>query len=174
MSTETKDVLNADFFDDDDDENEDAQKDMYFTFKVGEEEYGVDISCVLEVAGIQKITEVPDMPDFVKGVINLRGQVIPVIDVRLRFKMEPMEYNDRTCILVVTIKEMSVGLIVDQVRDVVHIKEDNVEPPPKMSNKPGARYIKGLGKLDEEVKILLDLQKLLYDEELEKIEAAVE
>ena len=157
-----------------DEDDEDTQKDRYFTFQVGKEEYGIDINCVVEVIGMQKITEVPDMPVFVKGVINLRGQVIPVTDVRLRFHMEPREYDDRTCIVVVKIKDTAIGLVVDLVSDVLKIPEDNVDPPPKMSNKPSSRFIKGMGKVGEEVKILLDVQKLLYDDEYEKVASAAE
>ena len=156
-----------------DEDDEDTQKDRYFTFQVGKEEYGIDINCVVEVIGMQKITEVPDMPDFVKGVINLRGQVIPVTDVRLRFHMQPREYDDRTCIVVVNIKDTAIGLVVDLVSDVLKIPEDHVDPPPKVTNKPGSRFIKGMGKVGDDVKILLNVHKLLYDDELEQIAAAV-
>ncbi len=164
----TEDTVNLgdDLYDADD---EDTQKDRYFTFNVGSEEYGIDISCVVEVIGMQKITEVPDMPDFVKGVINLRGQVIPITDVRLRFCMEPREYDDRTCIVVVKIRDTAIGLVVDLVSDVLKIPEDRVDPPPKVTNKPGSRFIKGMGKVGDEVKILLDVQKLLYEEDFDKI-----
>ncbi len=157
-----------------DEDDEDTQKDRYFTFHIGNEEYGIDISCVIEVIGLQKITEVPDMPDFVKGVINLRGQVIPITDIRTRFRMESREYDDRTCIVVVKIKDTAIGLVVDLVSDVLKITEDMVEPPPKVTNKPGSRFIKGLGKVDDDVKILLDVQKLLYDDELEQVAATAE
>ncbi|MBF0118925.1 MAG: purine-binding chemotaxis protein CheW [Desulfobacterales bacterium] len=157
------------FYDDEDDE--DTLKDKYLTFCLGQEEYGIDIKYVIEVIGMQKITEVPDVPDFVKGVINLRGQVIPITDVRMRFKMKPAEYNDRTCVVVVKIKDTQVGLIVDLVSDVIKISEDQVQPPPRINQKEGSRFIQGLGKVDDQVKILLNIEKLLYEEELEKIAA---
>lgn len=159
-----------DYYDDDD---EDTQKDKYLTFKVGEEEYGVEISCVIEVIGMQKITHVPDMPEFVKGVINLRGQVIPITDVRMRFNIETREYNDRTCIVVVTVNDTFVGLVVDTVSDVLAIPQENIDPPPKVNQQRKSHFIQGIGKIGDNVKILLDVNKLLYDDELEKI-ASVE
>ena len=149
-----------------DDEDEDTQRDRYLTFRLGKEDYGIEIAHVTEIVGIQKITEVPDMPGFVKGVINLRGQVIPVIDVRVRFGMEPREYDDRTCVIVVKVRETSIGLIVDTVSEVREIPADNVSPPPKASTGTSGRYILGLGKVGDEVKILLDVQKLLFEDEL--------
>ena len=149
-----------------DDEDEDTQKDRYLTFRLGKEDYGIEIAHVIEIVGIQKITEVPDMPSFVKGVINLRGQVIPVIDVRLRFGMEPRAFDDRTCVVVVKVHETSIGLIVDTVSEVREIPAENVSPPPKAATTASGRYILGLGKVGEEVKILLDVQKLLFEDEL--------
>ncbi len=151
------------------DDDEDTQKDRFFIFKIGSEEYGIEIVHVVEVIGIQKITAIPDMPDYVKGVINLRGQIIPIIDVRKRFGMEVLEYHERTCVLVVDIKGTSIGLVVDEVRDVLHIPQSQIEPPPKVSSKPESRFINGLGKTDDEVKILIDVQKLLYEKDLSKI-----
>ena len=113
-----------------DEDDEDAQKDKYLTFHLAKEDYAVEIRHVTEIIGIQRITEVPDMPDFVRGVINLRGKIIPVIDVRTRFKIEAKEYDDRTCIIVVNINDMSVGLVVDEVSEVASIPEEQVEPPP--------------------------------------------
>jgi len=156
-----------------DEENEDTQKDQYLTFRMGDEDYGIEIRHVIEIVGIQKITEVPDMPDFVKGVINLRGQVIPVIDVRTRFQMPPRDYDDRTCVIVVNINETNVGLIVDTVSEVREIPEQHVAPPPKVRRGPGSRYILGLGKVGDDVKILLDVNKLLFDEELGQLEGAL-
>ncbi|HAO21058.1 MAG: chemotaxis protein CheW [Desulfobacteraceae bacterium IS3] len=152
-----------------DDEDEDTQKDKYLTFQLGKEAYGIDIRYVTEIIGIQKITHVPDMPDYIQGVINLRGQVIPVMDVRVRFKMEPKAYNDRTCVVVVRLDNASVGLVVDTVNEVADIPEDQVSPPPRVSGAKSSRYLQGMGKIGDEVKILLDVNKLLYDEELEQL-----
>jgi purine-binding chemotaxis protein CheW len=113
------------------------------------------------------------MPDYIKGVINLRGKVIPVMDVRKRFKLQEREYDERTCIIVVEIDGTSVGLVVDTVNEVADIPEDQVEPPPKSKHKGGS-YIQGIGKIGKEVKILLDINKILYEEELETISEAVQ
>ena len=154
--------------DDDLYDDEDTQKDKYLTFHIGTEDYGISIAYVTEIIGIQSITEIPEMPDFIKGVINLRGKVIPVMDVRTRFKLSPREYDERTCIIVVEIDDTSVGLVVDAVNEVADIPEDQVEAPPK-SKRKGGSYIQGIGKIDKEVKILLDVNRILYDEELESI-----
>lgn len=144
-------------------EDEDTQQDRYLTFHLGDEDYGIGIEHVIEIVGIQKITEVPDMPGFVRGVINLRGQVIPVMDVRLRFGMEPRPYDDRTCVIVIKVGDTSVGLIVDTVSEVRNIPESQVSPAPSVNTGSGNRYILGLGKVGDEVKILLDVEKLLFD-----------
>ena len=167
-NSQNKDQLNDDLYDE---ENEDTQKDKFLTFHVGNEDYGIDIRYVTEIIGIQKITEVPDMPDFVKGVINLRGQVIPVMDVRTRFNLESRDYDDRTCIMVVNINDVSIGLVVDTVSEVTDIPEENIQPPPGTGKNTKSRYIKGMGKVGEEVKILLDVNKLLFDDEFEQIAA---
>lgn len=153
----------------DDEEDEDSMKNRYLTFRVGEEDYGIEIVYVTEIVGMQNITEVPDMPEFVKGVINLRGQVIPVIDVRTCFKLKSRDYDDRTCVIVVNIGQNAIGLIVDTVKEVINIAEDQVSQPPKMQGTAAGRYIQGLGKVGEQVKILLDVQKLLMTDDLDQI-----
>jgi purine-binding chemotaxis protein CheW len=154
-------------------EEEDTQEGKFLTFRIEKEEYGIEIRHVTEIIGIQNITDLPDMPDYVKGVINLRGKVIPIIDVRLRFSITEREHDERTCIIVVNIDDTAVGLIVDQVSEVIDIAETNIEPPPRVQNSNGSRFIQGLGKIGTAVKILLDVQKLLYEEELEQISEAV-
>ena len=113
----------------DDDLDEDTMEDRYLTFFIGEEVYGLAIRNVTEIVGLQRITEVPDMPSYVLGVINLRGAVIPVVDVRLRFGIEQREADERTCVIVVQLEDISVGLIVDTVSEVIDIPGDNVAPP---------------------------------------------
>ena len=151
------------------DEDEESIANMYLTFKLAEEEYGIEIMYVTEIVGLQAITEVPDMPGFVKGVVNLRGQVIPVIDVRLRFHMQPKEYDERTCIIVLSIKDVQLGLVVDTVNEVLTIDPKLISPPPKIAAANSAQYIKGMGKINDEVKILLSGEKLLFAEELAEI-----
>ena len=149
--------------------SEDTQKGKFLTFSVGKESYGIEIKFVTEIIGIQDITEVPELPDYVMGIINLRGKIIPVIDVRLRFKKEAKPYNDRTCIVVIDIKDTSVGLIVDNVAEVINIDDNNIVPPPNMKTGFHNRYVRGIGKIGNEVKLLLDCDKLLNDEEFDKI-----
>lgn len=149
---------------------EDTQKGKYLTFSIAKEIYGIEIQYVTEIIGIQVITEIPELPLYVKGIINLRGKIIPVIDVRLRFKKEPMEYNDRTCIVVIDIQDISVGLIVDTVLEVLPIPEQDIVLPPDESTGFHTRYIKGIGKVNSEVKLLLDCQKLLNDDDINNLE----
>ena len=150
---------------------EDTQKDKYLIFSIGNQSYGIDIEYVIEIIGIEPITEVPELPDYVKGVINLRGKIIPVMDVRLKFKKEPKEYDDRTCIIVVEISNISIGLIIDRVLDVVNIDEKNISPQPKTnSNKDNTnKYIKGIGKVQNEIRLLIDCYKLIEEEEIEEL-----
>ncbi len=148
---------------------EDTQEGKFLTFALGKEEYGIEIRNVTEIIGIQTITDLPDTPPFIKGVINLRGKVIPVLDVRLRFALEKKTYDDRTCIVVVNIRNMTVGLIVDTVSEVMDIPGKDIEAPPKVNRSDGSRYIQGLGKVGKEVKILLDTHKLLFGDEENQI-----
>jgi purine-binding chemotaxis protein CheW len=140
---------------------EDTQKDKYLTFLLAREDYGLEISYVTEIIGIQKITKVPDMPNFIKGVINLRGKVIPVMDMRTRFNLPTREYDERTCVIVVNIREQALGLVVDRVNEVVDIPATQVEPPPASAKVNAGRYIRGIGKIGEEVKMLLEVERLL-------------
>lgn len=150
-------------------EEEDTQKGKFLVFSIDKEQYGIEIKYVIEIIGIQKITEVPELPNYVKGVINLRGKIIPVMDVRLRFKKSFREYDDRTCIIVVQIMDMSIGLIIDRVLEVADIAEDQITPPPELNKSSSNKYIKGIGKVGEEVKLLIDCNKLLSQEEIEEI-----
>ncbi|MEW5815814.1 MAG: chemotaxis protein CheW [Spirochaetota bacterium] len=174
MSEETKVVGKQNDVDDDlfllDDEDENNQANKYLLFNLGNEVYGIGILHVTDIIEMQKITEVPDMPVYIKGVINLRGKVIPVMDLRLRFGLKPREYDDRTCIIVVNVDKTSIGLIVDTVAEVHDILPKDISPAPSFKSESGReQYISGLGKIDEEVKILLDVQKILYREDLSNI-----
>lgn len=139
----------------------------YLIFDLGMESYGLEIFHVNEIIGVQTITEVPEQPVYVKGIINLRGKIIPVIDVRLRFKKEERGYDERTCIIVIDIQELLVGLIIDRVVEVVDIPVGQIAPPPKLNNEFKNRYIKGIGKTESGVKLLLDCNRLLLDEEID-------
>ena len=154
-------------------EEEDTQKDKYLTFSLNKEFFGIEIRFVTEIIGIQAITEIPQLPQYIKGIVNLRGKIIPVMDVRLRFQKEPMEYNDRTCIIVVEIKDICIGLIVDRVSEVLSISEENIVPPP--DNKLGvkSKYITGIGKVENDIKLILDCDELLNDEEAESLTSII-
>lgn len=142
---------------------EDTQEGLYLTFLIGEEVFGIGIEYVKEIIGIQPITKIPDFPDHIKGVINLRGKIIPVMDVRLRFKKPEQPYDTRTCIIVVDIFNNSIGLIVDRVAEVIAIPEGDIAAPPEI-NRQASSYIKGFGKVGGEIKLLLDCSVLLGDE----------
>ncbi|MDR3590977.1 MAG: chemotaxis protein CheW [Negativicutes bacterium] len=150
---------------------EDTQKGRFLTFALGAEVYGIEIRFVTEIIGMQSITVVPDLPEYIQGIINLRGKIIPVIDVRLRFKKPSLEYNDRTCIVVVDIKGIAVGLIVDTVAEVMTIADQDIVPPPKLNNgNYHQRFTRAIGKVGNDVKLILDCERLLNDEEAAIVE----
>ena len=164
-NTESIDFDDDEFSDDemsDHDLEYDTQKDRYMTFLIGEQNYGIDIIDVTEIVGLHDIAEVPDVPAYVKGMINLRGSVIPAIDVRIRFGMEEREYDARTCVVVVTVRETAVGLIVDRVNEVAVFPESQISDPPQGGESNlTSEYITGLGKQDDHVTILLDTSRLI-------------
>lgn len=137
----------------------------YLTFSLAGEEYGIGILNIKEIIGMMPVTGVPQMPDFVKGVINLRGKVIPIIDLRLRFGMPYIDYTDRTCIIVVEVSAHSVdvmfGVVVDSVSEVLNIKEEDIESTPSFGSSMNTDYILGMAKIDGRVKILLDINEVL-------------
>lgn len=136
------------------------------TFKIAEEEFGVDILRVQEIIRMMPITKVPNAPNFVEGVINLRGSVIPIIDMRKRFGMSANAHDAQTRITVMDLQGQVVGFVVDAVREVLRIKESTIEPPPAVVAGIGSEYLKGVGKLDDRLLILLDLDKLLSEAEM--------
>jgi purine-binding chemotaxis protein CheW len=144
----------------------DTQKGKFLTFLLGNEFYGMEIEFVKEIVSMQPITEVPELPEYIRGIINLRGKIIPVMDVRARFKKPFREYDDRTCVIVIDVKNLSVGLIVDSVSEVLSIPDNEIVPPPEIGRE-GNRYIKAIGKVENEIKLLLDCDKLLNENEIE-------
>lgn len=145
-------------------EIEDTQADKYLTFTLGAEAYGIAIRHVIEIIKLQPLTEVPDMPDYIQGVMNLRGQIIPVMDVRKRFKKEPIPYNDRTCIVVIAVGDLSIGLIVESVSEVLTIAADHIVSPPDLGKAPN-RFIDGISRTVGDVKLLVNAEKLIADED---------
>lgn len=151
---------------------EDSQKGKFMTFRTGREFFGINISYVNEIIMMQPITAIPETEDYIKGLINLRGKIIPVIDVRTRFKMEPLEYTDRTCIIVINVKNTVIGLIVEQIAEVDTISDEDIVPPPSLGHREHEhnKYVYGLARTGETVKLLIDPEKLIRDEDLEAFE----
>ncbi len=153
-----------------------AKEGKYLTFTLGKEEYGIGILKIREIIGMMPITSMPQTPEFVKGVINLRGKVIPVIDLRLRFGMKEIDYTERTCTIVVEVKRLSskitVGIVVDSVSEVMNIKHDEIEETPSFGAALDTHYILGMAKKEDGVKILLDIDQVLSSEEISEFEKA--
>mgnify|MGYP000580152556 CR=1 FL=1 len=145
----------------------------YLTFELGEETYGLEILKVQEIIKMQEITKVPRTPDYVKGVINLRGKVMPVIDLRRIFEMEDVEASRDTCIIVVQVQrgETSIilGVIVDKVSEVLEIGAEEIEPPPALGTQVDTQFILGMAKTKDSVKILLDIDKVMTEGEMESL-----
>ena len=139
------------------------------TFNIGKEEFGVDILNVQEINRMTHITKVPNAPHFVEGVINLRGRVIPVIDLRLKLKIEKREYDKNTRIIVVEVENKTIGFIVDSVNEVLRIPANLTEAPPDMVSGIDSEYIKSVGKLEDRLLILIDIQKIIQINEMKKI-----
>ncbi len=152
------------------------QDGKYLTFSMADEEYGIGILKIKEIIGMMSITTVPQTPEFVKGVVNLRGKVIPVIDLRLRFGMEAIDYTERTCIIVVEIEgtagTVQIGIVVDAVSEVLNVNGEDIEETPTFGAKLNTDYILGMAKMEGGVKILLDIDRVLSSEEIATLEKA--
>ncbi len=144
-------------------------EDMYLTFEVADETYAVNISCVTEIVGMQHISRIPDVPDYIKGAINLRGKVIPVMDQRLRFGLTEMPYGDRTTIIVLDLEGVPTGLVVDHVTDVLLIPKEKVDPPPQWLGNKEQGIIRGLGKMQDKVSLILDAPRLLAEKQKQEL-----
>jgi purine-binding chemotaxis protein CheW len=142
-----------------------AKAGKYLTFALGKEEYGIEILKVREIIGYMTITAVPQMPGYVKGIINLRGQVIPVVDLRSRFGMENKEITDQSCIIVVDIHQSDrsffAGLVVDHVQEVLNIEEGNIDDAPQFGTDVNTDFLLGIGKSGSAIKLLLDIDRVL-------------
>ncbi len=144
----------------------------YLTFALAEEEYGLEILTVREIMGVMDITAVPKTPDFVKGVIHLRGKVIPVTDLRLKFQMETVEQTEETCIIVVDVDGVEMGIVVDKVSEVLDIAAEEIEDAPAFGANVNTDFILGMGKARERVTILLDISKVLSNADIDNITVA--
>jgi purine-binding chemotaxis protein CheW len=148
----------------------------YLTFTLANEDYGIEIAKIKEIIGMMRITQLPQTPDFVKGVINLRGKVIPLIDLRRKFGMQAMEYTDRTCIIVVEMAghtgTVQIGIVVDSVSEVLNIRGEQIEDTPSFGAKLKTDYILGMAKMEGGVKILLSIDRVLSQDDMEALELA--
>jgi purine-binding chemotaxis protein CheW len=143
-----------------------AAANEFLTFTLGAEEYGVDILKVQEIRGYGTVTRIPDAPDFVKGVINLRGTIVPVVDMRLKFKLGKSEYNSFTVMIILNIANRVVGMVVDSVSDVVALTADQIRPAPELGSSLGAQFLTGIGALDNRMLILVDIERLMTSAEM--------
>lgn len=143
----------------------DTQKGKYLTFEIDGDAYGLEIQHVDDIIGIQEITEVPRQPEYVQGVINLRGKIVPTMDVRIRFGKAYRTYDDRTCIVVLDMKGTSVGIVVDRVLEVTQISDETISEPPRFEKESDKKFIAGIGKYENEPVILLDCNRLLSHSE---------
>lgn len=146
-----------------------ASANEFLTFTLGDEEYGVDILKVQEIRGYDTVTKIPDAPDYLKGVINLRGTIVPVVDLRIKFRLAKAEYNTFTVMIILNIAKRVVGIVVDGVSDVMQLSGDQIRPPPELSTNEAhqaANFITGLGTLDNRMLILVDIEKLLRSQDM--------
>jgi purine-binding chemotaxis protein CheW len=141
----------------------------YLTFWTDDQLFGIPIADVEQIVGIQKITPIPEFPEYAKGIINLRGSIIAVIDIRLRLHKQEVPYNERTCIIIVNIQQNLIGLIVDAVDEVTKIADENISDPPKMATDVTNDYLTGIAKTEEKVVLLLYPDKILRNEEISEI-----
>lgn len=145
----------------------DVRQGKYMTFQVGKNVYGIELKYVNEIIQMQPIAPIPEVEHYIKGLVNLRGKIIPVIDVADRFGLEKFEYNDRTCIIVIEVKGVEVGLVIENIAEVVSIEEEEILPPPnKAHGGLQDKFIHGISQLDDGLKLLLDPAKLLSDDAL--------
>ena len=148
-------------------------KGKFLTFWTDQQLFGVPIADVVQIVGMQNVTEIPEFPSFAKGIINLRGSIIPVIDVRLRFGKPEKEYDERTCIIVTNIDDALMGFVVDSVDSVTDIDDERISPPPKLSGGQERDYLTGIAKLENTVVLLISTTKLLGSDELAVITNAI-
>ena len=155
----------------------DARAGKYLTFQLAQEEFGIRVLKVREIMGLQEITAVPQTPSHVKGVINLRGKVVPVIDLRLKFGMQAAEYTQRTCIIVTQVQGEStsvmMGIVVDGVSEVLNLSGTEIEDTPDFGDSSGTQYLLGMAKVKGKVKILLDIDRVLSTLELHNLSAVL-
>lgn len=146
--------------------NQNLADDKYLTFWIDNQLFGFPALDVAQIVGMQQITPIPEFPQYAKGIINLRGEIIPVLDMRLRLHRSEADYNERTCIIVTSINNNSIGLIVDTVEEVSEITKNQISPPPKLSNEITNVFLTGVAQLQDKIILLVDTEKILTKDEL--------
>ena len=144
------------------------------TFTLGTEEYGIDILKVQEIRGYEAVTTIANAPDFIKGVINLRGIIVPIVDMRIKFKLPKVTYDETTVVIILNVANRVVGMVVDGVSDVTTLKADEIKPAPEFGSSLDTKYLQGLGTADERMIILVDIEKLMSSKDMELIETVEE
>jgi len=144
----------------------------FLSFRLGQEEYGVDILKVQEIRGYDTVTRIPETPIFIKGVINLRGTIVPVIDMRLKFNLGSAEYNDFTVMIILNIGQRVIGMVVDSVSDVIQLKDEQIREVPEFGGVINTRFVMGIGTFDDRMLILVDIEKLMSGSELSMLDAS--
>ena len=149
-----------------------SRSNEYLTFKLGAEEYGVEILKVQEIRGYEAVTRIANAPAFIKGVANLRGTIVPIVDMRIKFNLGEPEYNQFTVVIILNVAGRVVGMVVDSVSDVIHLSSEQIRPAPDFSSAFDTKYIVGLGSLEERMLILVDIEKLMSGSDMALFEAA--
>ncbi|WP_110599389.1 MULTISPECIES: chemotaxis protein CheW [Salinicola] len=152
----------------------DAASSEYLVFSLGDEEYAVDILKVQEIRGYENVTRIANVPDFIKGVTNLRGVIVPIIDLRLKFHLDKVEYGGQTVVIVVNVDDRIVGVVVDGVSDVMSLAPDQIKPAPEFGVTLSSDYLSGIGSLEDRMLVLVDIEKLLTHEEMQLVERTAE
>ncbi|OHZ04307.1 chemotaxis protein CheW [Salinicola sp. MIT1003] len=152
----------------------DAVSSEYLVFSLGDEEYAVDILKVQEIRGYENVTRIANVPEFIKGVTNLRGVIVPIIDLRLKFHLDKVEYDGQTVVIVVNVDDRIVGIVVDGVSDVMSLSPDQIKPAPEFGVTLSSDYLSGIGSLDDRMLVLVDIEKLLTHEEMQLVERTAE
>jgi purine-binding chemotaxis protein CheW len=142
------------------------------TFTLGNEEYGIDILKVQEIRGYDAVTSIANAPEFIKGVVNLRGIIVPIVDMRIKFKLGNVSYDETTVVIILNVANRVVGMVVDGVSDVLTLKPEQIKPAPEFGASLDTRYLQGLGTVDERMLILVDIEKLITSREMELVEEA--
>ncbi|HEY8086007.1 MAG TPA: chemotaxis protein CheW [Methylophilaceae bacterium] len=146
----------------------------YLTFTLGEEEYGIDILKVQEIRGYDAVTKIANTPDFIKGVINLRGTIVPIVDLRIRFNLGSVEYNEFTVVIILTVRDRVVGVVVDGVSDVITLQSSQINTVPSMVSTIDTKYLVGLGTVEGRMLILVNIESLMTSQEMQVIESVTE